>query len=47
MNNLRIRVMDPDSRWINPFNLNKELIVSNLGIEAGFDYATVFEIGPT
>ncbi|KAI1451228.1 hypothetical protein F4805DRAFT_464043 [Annulohypoxylon moriforme] len=40
-------LMDPDSRWINPFNLNKELIVSNLSIEAGFDYATVLETGPT
>lgn len=39
--------MDPSSRWINPFGLNKELVVSNLGIGAGFDYATVFETGPT
>ncbi|GAP86904.1 hypothetical protein SAMD00023353_2400470 [Rosellinia necatrix] len=40
-------VMDPSSQWINPFSLNKELIVSNLGIEIGFDYATVFVVGPT
>lgn len=38
--------MDTDSRWINPFNLNKELIVSRLGIGAGFDYATVLLRGP-
>ncbi|KAI1087089.1 hypothetical protein F5B19DRAFT_486997 [Rostrohypoxylon terebratum] len=38
--------MDPDSKWINPFGLNKELIVSKLGIGVGFDYATVLETGP-
>ncbi|KAL3247338.1 hypothetical protein ABHI18_012444 [Aspergillus niger] len=40
-------LMKPDTRWVNPFNLNRELMVSNLGIEAGFEYATVFELGPT
>ncbi|KAI0887862.1 uncharacterized protein GGS22DRAFT_197773 [Annulohypoxylon maeteangense] len=40
-------VMDPNSQWINPFNLNKALIISNLGIEAGFNYATVLQLGPT
>ncbi|KAH7310920.1 hypothetical protein B0I35DRAFT_439890 [Stachybotrys elegans] len=39
--------MEPDSRWANPFNLHKELIVSNLGIGVGFDYATVLVVGPT
>lgn len=29
--------MEPDSRWINAFNLDKELIVSQLGIGAGFE----------
>ncbi|KAM0514405.1 hypothetical protein ACHAPE_006698 [Trichoderma viride] len=39
--------MEPDSRWANPFNLHKELIVSNLGVGVGFDYATVLVVGPT
>lgn len=39
--------MDTNSRWTNPFGLNDALVVSNLGIGAGFDYATVLEVGPT
>jgi hypothetical protein len=39
--------MDANSQWINPFGLNDALIVSDLGIGAGFDYATVLETGPT
>jgi len=39
--------MDSKSRWINPFGLNKELVVSKLSVGAGFDYATVFVTGPT
>ncbi|GAB1318700.1 hypothetical protein MFIFM68171_08910 [Madurella fahalii] len=37
--------MDPDSKWINLFGLNKELIVSKLGIGVGFDYATCLRLG--
>ncbi|KAH6949544.1 hypothetical protein DER45DRAFT_94281 [Fusarium avenaceum] len=33
--------------WINPFDLHKQLIVLNLGIGVGFDYAAVLVEGPT
>jgi hypothetical protein len=39
--------MDRDSRWINPLGLSEELIISKLGIDTGFDYATVLATGPT
>ncbi|KAI1812808.1 hypothetical protein GGS20DRAFT_518042 [Poronia punctata] len=39
--------MDPSAEWDNPFNLNTELILSKLGMSIGFNYATVFELGPT
>lgn len=31
--------MDPDSKWINPFDLHKEIIVANLGVGVGVSYA--------
>ncbi|KIL83899.1 hypothetical protein FAVG1_12876 [Fusarium avenaceum] len=34
-------------KWINPFDLHKQLIDLNLGIGVGFDYATVLVEGPT
>lgn len=33
--------------WINPFNLNKHLILKEIGGELGFNYATVAEEGPS
>jgi hypothetical protein len=31
--------MNKDDQWINPFNLNKKVVVSRLGIGAGLVYA--------
>ncbi|KAF4973360.1 hypothetical protein FSARC_338 [Fusarium sarcochroum] len=38
--------MNEDSRWVNPFNLNKNIVFSRLGVSTGFTYATVLLIGP-
>jgi len=38
--------MDKKDIWINPFNFNKNLVISKLGVGAGFRYATVVVHGP-
>lgn len=37
--------MDSEDKWINPFKLNKNVVVSKPGIGAGFKYATAFVHG--
>ncbi|KAM0355061.1 hypothetical protein ACHAPU_000912 [Fusarium lateritium] len=39
--------MSDESKWKNPFNLNKNLVVSRLGVGAGFTWATVMVTGPS
>ncbi|KAG5813370.1 hypothetical protein H9Q74_003275 [Fusarium xylarioides] len=38
--------MSDDSKWVNPFGLNKNMIFSQLGFGTGFTYATVLVTGP-
>ncbi|KAF4485672.1 hypothetical protein FAGAP_11478 [Fusarium agapanthi] len=38
--------MSDDSKWVNPFGLNKNMVFSQLGFETGFTYATVLVTGP-
>ncbi|EWZ31266.1 hypothetical protein FOZG_15674 [Fusarium oxysporum Fo47] len=38
--------MSDDSKWVNPFNLNKNMVFSQLGFGTGFTYATVLVTGP-
>ncbi|KAF5592299.1 uncharacterized protein FSUBG_10192 [Fusarium subglutinans] len=38
--------MSDDSRWVNPFGLNKNMVFSQLGFGTGFTYATVLVTGP-
>ncbi|KAH7194164.1 hypothetical protein DER44DRAFT_751957 [Fusarium oxysporum] len=38
--------MSDDSKWANPFNLNKNMVFSQLGFGTGFTYATVLVTGP-
>lgn len=49
-----VRLLDTDrvtrrtkTPWINPFNVNKNLILEEVGVELGIDYATVCEQGPS
>ncbi|VZH91427.1 unnamed protein product [Fusarium fujikuroi] len=39
-------MMSDDSKWVNPFNLNKNMVFSQLGVGTGFAYATVLVTGP-
>ncbi|PCD24647.1 hypothetical protein AU210_013764 [Fusarium oxysporum f. sp. radicis-cucumerinum] len=41
-----VRKMSDDSKWVNPFNLNKNMVFSQLGFGTGFTYATVLVTGP-
>ncbi|KAF5965774.1 hypothetical protein FBULB1_12034 [Fusarium bulbicola] len=38
--------MSDDSKWANPFGLNKNVVFSQLGFGTGFTYATVLVTGP-
>ncbi|KAF7627398.1 hypothetical protein AFLA_002779 [Aspergillus flavus NRRL3357] len=38
--------MNPNDKWINPFQLNEKVVVSKLGLGAGITYATVCAMGP-
>ncbi|KAF5230728.1 hypothetical protein FANTH_13720 [Fusarium anthophilum] len=38
--------MSDDSKWVNPFGLNKNMVFSQLGFGTGFTYATVLVTGP-
>ncbi|XHG01805.1 hypothetical protein AWENTII_005176 [Aspergillus wentii] len=38
--------MKEGDKWVDPFGLNKKAVVSELGVGAGFKYATVLEEGP-
>ncbi|KAE8153299.1 hypothetical protein BDV25DRAFT_137055 [Aspergillus avenaceus] len=38
--------MEPEDKWVNPFKLNKAVVLSELGVGAGFKYATVLVHGP-
>ncbi|KAF5723494.1 hypothetical protein FMUND_1818 [Fusarium mundagurra] len=38
--------MSDDSKWVNPFGLNKNMVFSQLGFGTGFAYATVLVTGP-
>lgn len=40
------RYMNPNDKWINPFQLNEKVVVSKLGLGAGITYATVCAMGP-
>ncbi|KAL7758434.1 hypothetical protein ACKLNR_010861 [Fusarium oxysporum f. sp. zingiberi] len=37
--------MSDDSKWVNPFNLNKNMVFSQLGFGTGFTYVTVLVTG--
>ncbi|EXL52589.1 hypothetical protein FOCG_08380 [Fusarium oxysporum f. sp. radicis-lycopersici 26381] len=43
---LEVWKMSDDSKWVNPFNLNKNMVFSQLGFGTGFTYATVLVTGP-
>ncbi|SCO91442.1 uncharacterized protein FRV6_15570 [Fusarium oxysporum] len=43
---LQVWKMSDDSKWVNPFNLNKNMVFSQLGFGTGFTYATVLVTGP-
>ncbi|KAF5684634.1 hypothetical protein FDENT_6639 [Fusarium denticulatum] len=38
--------MSDDSKWVNPFGLNENMVFSQLGFGTGFTYATVLVTGP-
>ncbi|KAF5568814.1 hypothetical protein FPHYL_2621 [Fusarium phyllophilum] len=38
--------MSAESKWVNPFGLNKNMVFSQLGFGTGFTYATVLVTGP-
>ncbi|KAK2754427.1 hypothetical protein FQN54_007071 [Arachnomyces sp. PD_36] len=39
-------IMKDNDTWVNPFKLNKSIVLSKLGVGAGFKYATVLINGP-
>ncbi|KIL93781.1 hypothetical protein FAVG1_02342 [Fusarium avenaceum] len=39
--------MSDESKWMNPFNLNKNMTISRLGVDAGITYSTFMATGPS